>query len=382
MKKLIVCLMALIMVFAFIACTAEPAETPAVDDPAKENAVPEKETEAEEEESAERLYIPVMAKGFQHQFWQAVASGAEQAAVDFDVDIFFDGPASETEIDAQVNMVKNEMAKKPKAIALAALSTEAVTEILEECASKNIPVIGFDSGVPDDTTGAVKATASTNNENAAAIAAEKFGAHEELAAKMKAATPEKPVIIGCLSQDAVSASVTGRTTGFVNKMKEIAEGLQPGKVSVEGHSKWEAKVDSPAIIIRVEVSATTEAQALQTSANALLSLDGISAIFCSNEGAVVGFLAATSDGEDLAECGKYSDIVVAGFDAGTAQKNAIRQGWFYGSVTQDSYQIGYKAVELAVKAANGEAVEDVDTGAQWYNSENIDDEMISLLVYD
>ncbi len=382
MKKLIVCLMALIMVFAFIACTAEPAETPAVDDPAKENAVPEKETEAEEEESAERLYIPVMAKGFQHQFWQAVASGAEQAAVDFDVDIFFDGPASETEIDAQVNMVKNEMAKKPKAIALAALSTEAVTEILEECASKNIPVIGFDSGVPDDTTGAVKATASTNNENAAAIAAEKFGAHEELAAKMKAATPEKPVIIGCLSQDAVSASVTGRTTGFVNKMKEIAEGLQPGKVSVEGHSKWEAKVDSPAIIIRVEVSATTEAQALQTSANALLSLDGISAIFCSNEGAVVGFLAATSDGEDLAEGGKYSDIVVAGFDAGTAQKNAIRQGWFYGSVTQDPYQIGYKAVELAVKAANGEAVEDVDTGAQWYNSENIDDEMISLLVYD
>jgi len=37
---------------------------------------------------------------------------------------------------------------------------------------------------------------------------------------------------------------------------------------------------------------------------------------------------------------------------------------------------------MAVAAANGEAVSDVDTGAQWYNSENIDDEMISLLVYD
>ena len=72
----------------------------------------------------------------------------------------------------------------------------------------------------------------------------------------------------------------------------------------------------------------------------------------------------------------------AGFDAGAAQKNAIRQGWFYGSVTQDPYQIGYKAVELAVKAANGEAVADVDTGAQWYNAENIDDEMIAMLVYD
>ena len=40
---------------------------------------------------------------------------------------------------------------------------------------------------------------------------------------MKNATSDNPVIIGCLSQDAVSASVTGRTTGFVDKMAEIAE---------------------------------------------------------------------------------------------------------------------------------------------------------------
>ena len=135
---------------------------------------------------AEVMYIPVMAKGFQHQFWQAVKTGAEAAAKDLGVEIYFDGPASETEIDAQVNMVKNELAKNPKALALAALSTEAVTEILEECAEKGIPVIGFDSGVPNDKTGAVKATASTNNENAAAIAATKFGENAELVAKIEA----------------------------------------------------------------------------------------------------------------------------------------------------------------------------------------------------
>ena len=330
----------------------------------------------------DKIYIPVMAKGFQHQFWQAVKKGADDAAAALGVDIYFDGPASETEIDAQVNMVKTEMAKNPKAMALAALSTDAVKEILEECASKNIPVIGFDSGVPDDTSGAVKATAATNNEAAAALAAEKFGENADLVAKMQAATSAAPVVIGCLSQDAVSASVTGRTTGFVNKMAEIAEKYQPGKVSIEGHTLWEKKVADPAIIIRVEISATTEATAVQTAANALLNMSGISAVFCSNEGAVTGFLAAVSDGEDLADGGKYADLVVAGFDAGSAQKNAVRQGWFYGSVTQDPYQIGYKAVEMAVKAANGEAVSDVDTGAQWYDASNIDDEMIALLVYD
>ena len=330
----------------------------------------------------ETMFIPVMAKGFQHQFWQAVKTGADAAAADLGVEIYFDGPASETDIDKQVNMVKDQMAKNPKAMALAALSTDAVKEILAECAEKNIPVIGFDSGVPDDTSGAVKATACTNNEAAAALAAEKFNEHEGLVAKMQAATSAEPVIIGCISQDAVSASVTGRTAGFVNKMAEIAEKYQPGKVSIEGHTLWEKKVADPAIIIRVEISATTEATAVQTAATSLLGAKGLAAVFCSNEGAVTGFLAAVSDGEDLAEGGRYADLVVAGFDAGAAQKNAVRQGWFYGSVTQDPYQIGYKAVEMAVKAANGEAVSDVDTGAQWYNAENIDDEMIALLVYD
>ncbi len=380
MKKLIVILLTLGMVLGMFACAA-PATT------TEEPAVATEATEAPAAEEAAAttdapMYIPVMAKGFQHQFWQAVKTGAEAAAADYGVEIYFDGPASETEIDAQVNMVKNELAKNPKALALAALSTEAVTEILQECADKGIPVIGFDSGVPNDKTGAVKATASTNNENAAALAAEKFGENADLVAKMQAATPENPIIIGCLSQDAVSASVTGRTTGFVNKMKEIAETYQPGLVSVEGHTKWEAKVDGAAIIIRVEVSATTEATSLQTSANSLLAMPGIAAIFCSNEGAVVGLLAATSDGEDLADGGKYADLVVAGFDAGSAQKNAIRNGWFYGSVTQDPYQIGYQAVKLAYEAAMGQPVADVDTGAQWYNAENIDNPDIALLVYD
>ena len=386
MKKLIALLLALVMVLALAACaaTTEPAKTETTDTKTEQTTTEETKTEdpaPAEETTGEKMYIPVMAKGFQHQFWQAVAKGSEDAAKDLGVEIYFDGPASETEIDAQVNMVKTELAKNPKAMALAALSTDAVTEILEECAEKNIPVIGFDSGVPGDTTGAVKATACTNNESAAAIAAEKFNENETVVEAMKNATSDNPVIIGCLSQDAVSASVTGRTTGFVDKMAEIAETYQPGKVSIEGHAKWEKKVENPAIIIEVAISATTEATAVQTAANSLLGLNPV-AIFCSNEGAVTGFLAAVSDGQDLAEGGKYDGLVVAGFDAGQAQKNAVRQGWFYGSVTQDPYQIGYKAVELAVKAANGEAVSDVDTGAQWYDASNIDDDMIALLVYD
>lgn len=37
------------------------------------------------------LYIPLIAKGFQHQYWQAVAAGAQDAAEENNVEIYFDG---------------------------------------------------------------------------------------------------------------------------------------------------------------------------------------------------------------------------------------------------------------------------------------------------
>lgn len=356
MKKLIAMLLVLVMVMALCACSNNSSDD-------------------------DTLYIPVLAKGFQHQFWQAVKTGADAAAEDLGVEIYFVGPESETDIDVQVEEFKTELGKNPDAIALAALSTEAVKELLQECADNNISVIGFDSGVPDDPSGAVKATASTNNQNAAAIAAEKFGEHEDLIAAMQNATVENPVRIACLSQDAVSESVTGRTTGFVNKMKEIAATY--GTVAVVGHDLWVDGDESAAsIIIEVAISATTEATDVQAAANTLLAKEDLIALFCSNEGAVTGFLAAVSDGADLGEGGKYEGLVVAGFDAGSAQKTAVRNGWFYGSVTQDPYHIGYYAVEMAVAAAKGETVSDKDTGAQWYDASNIDDDDIALLVYD
>lgn len=329
---------------------------------------------------AEGEYISVISKGEQHAFWQAVRQGCDDAAEEYGVEMYYYGPPSESDIVLQVDALKAEMAKNPVAIALAALDTEAVMTELQECIEKGIPVIGFDSGVPDAPEGAIFATASTNNQNAAALAAEEFMKLEGFQEKLESATSDAPVVIAVLSQDATSESVTGRTTGFVNKMKELAGEL--GTVSVAGHSNWADPADDASIIIHVEVGATPQTVDMTNAANAVLNMDGLYALFCSNEGAVSGLLAATADASEFGEGGRYDGIVVAGFDAGAPQKNAVRQGWFVGSVTQDPYNIGYLAVELAVMAANGEAVEDVDTGAQWYTAENIDDPDIALLVYD
>jgi len=64
------------------------------------------------------------------------------------------------------------------------------------------------------------------------------------------------------------------------------------------------------------------------------------------------------------------------------QIDAIKNERFYGSVTQDPVSIGYESVRLAVDAAKGEEVSDVDTGAKWYDASNVDDEDIQQLLYE
>ena len=187
----------------------------------------------------DQLYISVISKGEQHAFWQAVRKGCEAAADDYDVEMFYYGPPSESDIALQVEALNTEIQKSPDAIALAALSTESVMAQIQECLDGEIPIIGFDSGVPNAPDGAIYATASTDNQNAAALAAEKMMEEESFVELVKNATAEAPVVIGVLSQDATGESNVNRTTGFVNRMVELVS--EYNEVSVTGHELWKAE---------------------------------------------------------------------------------------------------------------------------------------------
>ena len=367
MKKLFAVILALALLASMVACAA-PAAAPA---PAAEPAA--------------KPYIAVISKGFQHKFWQTVASGANDAAAEYGVDITFEGPASESDIADQVNMLNAAMAKNPAALCLAALDTESVTEQLNDCVSKGIPVIGFDSGVPNAPAGSIVSTASTDNEAAGALAAETMFNIEAVNAAVKAATKDAPIVLCVISQDATSASITGRTTGFVNKMFELCDAAQAGLVAVTGHDKWNKASTSGdvAIEIVVSIAASTSVTDCQTAAQAMIQRTPVG-VFCTNSGSVDGMLAATADGSDLDRTnGRYKDMVVVGFDSGATLLNAVRNQWFHGAVTQDPYMIGFYAIELAVKTLNGETVDEiVDTGCQYYTSENMDDPAIAALLYE
>jgi len=152
-----------------------------------------------------KMYIPVISKGFQHQFWQAVKAGAEKAAKDYNVDITFEGPETEAMVDKQVEMVQAALDKKPKAMCLAALDTKALVPLLEKAKAANIPVVGFDSGVDSDIP---VTTAATDNIAAAGMAADKM-------AELIGNKGEVAVIV----HDQTSRTGIDRRDGFVNEMK-------------------------------------------------------------------------------------------------------------------------------------------------------------------
>jgi ribose transport system substrate-binding protein len=295
------------------------------------------ETPAESDET----YIAVISKGFQHQFWQAVKAGAEQAAVDYNVTITFEGPETEAQVDKQVEMVQAALDKDPAALCLAALDTQALIPQLEKAQAAGIPVIGFDSGVDSDIP---LSTAATDNIAAAAVAADKM-------AELIGGSGQVAVIV----HDQTSRTGIDRRDGFVNQMEAEYPDIEIVDIQYGGGDQLKSTDLAKAII------------------QAHPDLNGF---FGANEGSIIGVLNAVS------EMGKEGDIVVIGYDSGQQQMDAIRAGTEAGAITQDPIGIGYKCVEAAVKALNGETLpKEIDTGFHWFDATNIDDDAIAPLLY-
>jgi ribose transport system substrate-binding protein len=126
----------------------------------------------------QETYIPLVSKGFQHQFWQAVKSGAEQAAKDYKVRVSFEGPESESMVDKQIDML-----------------------------SADIPVT----------------TASTNNKAAAALAADKLA---ELIGKSGE--------VAVIAHDQTSRTGQDRRDGFLERMKSAYPNVKVVSVQYGG----------------------------------------------------------------------------------------------------------------------------------------------------
>jgi ribose transport system substrate-binding protein len=286
-------------------------------------------------------YIPLISKGFQHQFWQAVKLGAENAGKDLGVQVNFIGPESESQVDKQIEMLEAELNKNPDAICFAALDSKAAVPLLERAKAANIPVIGFDSGVDSDIP---VSTAATDNIAAAGAAADKMA---ELIGKSGK--------VALIVHDQTSRTGIDRRDGFVQRMESTYPDIE---------------------IVDIQYGAGDHLKSTDLAKAIMQSNPDLKGFFGANEGSIIGVLNAVK------ELGKEGDLVVIGYDSGQQQIDAIKAGTEAGAITQDPIGIGYKCVDAAVKALKGETLpKTIDTGFHWYDKTNIEDPTIAPLLY-
>lgn len=293
--------------------------------------------------TSDEMYIALVSKGFQHQFWQAVKQGAEQRAEELGVRITFDGPAAETEIAQQLEMLTTAIDKNPDAIGYAALDPEACVAPLEQAAAKDIPVVYFDAPCNGDVGLSLSAT---DSKVAGALAAEHMaeliGGEGEVA------------IVG---HSQINSTGVERRDGFVDKIE----------------------ADYPDIeIVDIQYGDGDHLKSADIAKAMIAAHPDLKGIYGTNEGSAIGVVNAA--GELGLEPGA---LTIVGFDSGAAQINAIKDGTMAGAITQDPIGIGEQVVQAAYDAANGDAVEEFyDTGSYWYDATNLDDEKIAAVLYE
>jgi ribose transport system substrate-binding protein len=289
---------------------------------------------------ADETYIPLISKGFQHQFWQAVKLGAEQSAKENNVKITFEGPETEAMVDKQIDMLSAALAKHPQAIGFAALDSQAAIPLLKKAQAGKIPVIAFDSGVDSDIP---LTTCTTNNVAAAGLAADKM-------AEAIGSAGEVAVIV----HDQTSRTGIDRRDGFLARMKEKYPNIK---------------------IVSVQYGAGDHLKSAEIAKAMIQANPNLKGIFGANEGSAEGAAIGVK------ESGKK--LVLIGYDSGKEQKAAIMSGEMLGAITQNPIGIGKCTVDSAVKALKGDKLPKIiDTGFYWYDKTNINDPKIAAVLYD
>ncbi|MDR2247897.1 MAG: ABC transporter substrate-binding protein [Treponema sp.] len=292
-------------------------------------------------EASGATYIPLVSKGFQHQFWQAVKKGADNAAKDLGIQITFEGPESESQVDKQIEMLQTALGKNPSALGFAALDSRAAIPLLQQAKDRNIPVIAFDSGVDSDIP---LTTVTTDNKAAAALAADKMA--EAIGGSGK---------VALIVHDQVSRTGIDRRDGFLEQIKKYPD-IQVLEPQYGGGDHLRSTEIAKAVI------------------NGNPDLKGY---YGSNEGSAIGVVNAVNE-LDLA--GK---IIVIGFDSGKPQLDAIKSGLMYGAVQQNPVLMGYKTVESAVKALKGEPLPKIiDSGFLWADKSNLTNPDVAAAIYE
>lgn len=279
--------------------------------------------------------IAVIVKTVNSTFWQNVQKGADAAMKDVaEHTMTFQGPAAESAIADQVNMVENAVNRGVAGIVLAPSDPDALVPAVKKAWEARIPVVIIDSMLTEGAEQYYQSFLSTDNKKAGELAAQ--------ALIERVGTEGK---IAVMSYVAGAGSEIGRVGGFTDYIK--------------ANSKLE--------IVGPFYSQSQMATALNQTTDVLAANSDLKGMFGANEPTAIGM------GRALKQSGKAGQVVAVGFDGNQDLQEFVKDGTLAAIAVQGSFQMGELGIQTVTSIINKEKVEKfVDTGVVLVTKDNID----------
>lgn len=288
--------------------------------------------------------IAVIVKTVNSNYWQNVQKGANEALADAKgYTMTFQGPASESDVADEVNMVENAVNRHVAGIVLAPSDPDALVPAIKKAWEAHIPVVLIDSAISDSGKSYSQSFLSTDNEKAG-----------ELCAKALIDRVGQTGKIAIMSYVPGAGSEIGRVGGF--------------RKYIEAHSKLQ--------IVGPYYSQSQMATALNQTTDVLSANPDLKGIFGANEPTAVGM------GRALKQAGKAGKLVAVGFDGNEDLQGFVRDGTIQAIAVQGSWQMGNKGVQTVVGIIEHKPVAKlIDTGVVMVDKPNLDSQEAKNVLY-
>ena len=315
--------------------------------------------------------ISVIGKSASDEFWDELKRGAKQAQDDINaylgyegedqIKVNYSGATVADSVDEQVNILDEELARYPVAIAIAISDTKSCEVQFDLAGENGIPIVAVDSS--NEYAGIVASIETKNKESGTFVA-------EQLAEDISG---EGEVVI--FTNNVSSQSIASRLKGFRTTLKEY-EGITHVRiVNLDNQDKLRAYYAKGNGLDTEKDAEELEALSLEELVDYLFeSMPDTKAVFATDDDATEYALATVKR--------LGADVKVYGYDADREEIEALKNGEIAGLIVQNPFGMGYAAVVAAARASLGMANEGyVNTGYKWVTAENVDSEEIQAILY-
>ncbi len=266
-----------------------------------------------------------------------VMAGAEAYAEEHpNVTVDIQSPTSATAYDEQINMIETTLNSGAyDAMILSPLQSESAAGLV---ANTEMPIIACDT---DFTSDKKLAFVGTGNEDAAKNGGK---AAAEVAIENGADKPTAVILTGVQGDETHDARLEGYKAGIEEAGGEVLEVQYCDALADKAANAMEAIIQKYP--------------------------DGVDIICSTNDDMVMAALKVKNDSNNEA----FANCVMCGFDGNQAAIEAVQDGSLTMDVAQLGYDMGYKSVEAAVAALEGETVDSfIDSGAEIVTTDNVEE---------